>query len=98
MKFFKKSTREEYNEQVRKHTAEEDERAQDRRETNNAVERRRSEKAKEGARERQQKHRRAIYDSEIAKGKRSPGGTKQKKRKVSTAVYVIKPEAKIHHN
>jgi hypothetical protein len=34
--------------------------------------------AKEGAQERQQKHQHKIYDAEITKGERSPGGTKRK--------------------
>ena len=88
MKFFKQNSREEYKEQVRRHTAEEDERAQERQETNEALDRRRTEKEKKGARERQQKHRRAIYDVEIAKGERSPGGTKQ--RKVSYVQFNLK--------
>jgi hypothetical protein len=98
MKFFKQNTREEYNEQVRRHTAEEDERARDCQETNDAVDRCRSEKAKEGARDRQQKHRQAIYDSEIRNGERSPGGTKQRKRKVSTAVYAIELATKVSYH
>jgi hypothetical protein len=94
MKFFKQSTRDKYNEQVWRHTAEEDEHAQARQEISDAVDRQRVEKAKDGARDRQRKHRQTIYDSKIVTGECSPGGTKQKKRKVSTGVYVIKLETK----
>jgi hypothetical protein len=88
MKFFKQNSREEYNEQVRRHTAEEDEFAQERKEISDAGHRRRAEKAREGARERQQKHRQIICDSEITNGERSPGGTKHS-RKVSNILDYI---------
>lgn len=82
MKFFKQNSRDEYNEQVRQHTAEENERAEQQRERDDAAEQRRTENAKEAVRKRQQKHRQKTYSAEIANGTRSPGGTKQK-RKVS---------------
>jgi hypothetical protein len=87
MKFFKQSTHEEHDKQVWRHTAEEDKCAQDHQEMNDALKRRCSEKAKEGAQEWQQKHHQAIYDSEIAKGKCSPGGTKQKNKR-SVLLYM----------
>ena len=92
MKFFKQNTRNEYNNQVQRHAAEEDEHARAHQETNDAAARHHIEKAKEGAQERKQNQRRRIYDSEIAKGERSPGGTKEKKRKVSDATYIIRLE------
>jgi hypothetical protein len=51
MKFFKQISKGEYNEQVQRHTAEEDEFACEWKEKNDAAERRRAEKAKEDARE-----------------------------------------------
>lgn len=78
MKFFKQISKGEYNEQVQRHTAEEDEFSREWKERNDAAERRQAEKAKEDARERQQKHQRRVYDAEITKGERSPGGTKRK--------------------
>jgi hypothetical protein len=94
MKFFKQNSRQEYNEQVRRHTAEEDEFARNRQEIDEAIDRHRTEKVKEGARERQQKHRQKIYDAEITKGERSPSGTKHK-RKVSDIIYSIELGTKL---
>jgi hypothetical protein len=51
MKFFKQNSKEEYDEQVRRHTAEENEFAQERKEISDATNRRHAEKAREGARE-----------------------------------------------
>lgn len=94
MKFFKQNTRDEYNEQVWRYMAEEDEHTQARQEIRDAVDRRRIAKAKDGARDQQWKHCQTIYDSEIVTGERSPGGTKQKKRKVSSGIYILNLETK----
>jgi hypothetical protein len=88
MKFFKQNSRKEYNEQVWRHTAEEDEFAQQKKEIGDAVHRHRVEKERAGACERQQKRRRIIRDAEIANGERSPGGTKYN-RKVSDVLNYI---------
>jgi hypothetical protein len=48
MKFFKQNSHEEYNKQVRRHAAEEDEFAQDQQEKKDVVDRRCTEKARDG--------------------------------------------------
>jgi hypothetical protein len=80
LKFFHKNSRDEYNEQVWRHTAEENESAQQRKERTDAADQRRAQKVKEGDRKRQQSHHQKTYNAEIAKGERSPGGTKQKRK------------------
>jgi hypothetical protein len=76
MKFFKQISKDKYNEQVQRHTAEEDEFAHEWKEKSDTAERCHAEKAKEGAQEQQQKHQHRMYGAEITKGERSPGGTK----------------------
>jgi hypothetical protein len=80
LRFFHQNSRDEYNEQVRKHTAEENESAQQRQEKSNDINQRRVERVKEVNRKRQQRHRQKGYNKQIEKGERSPGGTKQKRK------------------
>jgi hypothetical protein len=76
MKYFKQCSKEEYNEQVWRHTTEENKFAQERKEIEDAAHRCHVEKARKGACERQQRHRQIIRDNEIADGKWLPDGTK----------------------
>jgi hypothetical protein len=77
MKFFKKCTPVERNEQVQRATEEESERYIGQKERLAKVKSLRETEIRENARLRQQRHRQQIYDNEIAHGKRTPGGTKR---------------------
>ena len=83
MKFFKQNSKSKYNEQVQRHTAEEDEFAREQKEKNDATDRHCAAKVREGAQEQKQKHQCRVYDVEITKGEHSPGGTKRKVSKTS---------------
>jgi len=80
LQFFHQNSRDQYDEQVRRHTAEENEATQQRQERTDAEKECQAQKSKETDRERQRKHWQKTYDAEIAKGERSPGGTKQKRK------------------
>lgn len=99
MKFFRPCTKGEYDEQVARFTEEhhgdlEQRAAQEA--TRNQL---RDDKAREGDRIRQQRHRQVKRDNEIARGERTPGGTK---RKVcfATCIPFGRPKLKAHsaHN
>jgi hypothetical protein len=83
MSFFKQSTREEYEAQVRRDTAEAREFVRDREVSLSDKRQHKMNKAREAVRLRKQRQRQRLYDAEIARGERTPQGTKRT-RKVST--------------
>jgi hypothetical protein len=85
MKFLRKCTATEYQEQVRRATEAENGWYQGREEGLAEIKAQRTAEAREDAGIRQQKHRQKTYDKEIVLGERTPGGTKriQKVRKFS---------------
>jgi len=88
MNFFRPCTKEEYAAQVQRFT-EEHHQDMEKREGRDAEAReRRDEKVREDERLRQEKHRRLKREDEIARGVRSPGGTKH--RVCSTASFSLK--------
>jgi hypothetical protein len=80
MKFLRKCTTVEYNEQVRRTTEEENELYQAREERLAGIKAHQTAEVREGAKIRQQKHWQKTYDKEIALGERTPGGTKRIKK------------------
>jgi hypothetical protein len=77
MLFFKQSTHEEYETQVRRDTAEAREFVCDREEELSNKRQDRENKVREVDRLRKQRQHQRLYDAEIAKGDRSPKGTKR---------------------
>jgi hypothetical protein len=76
MKFLKKCTPTERYIQVQRATEEENEQYESRERVLDVDKARKAERTREEAKVRQQKHRRKMYDQEIEKGERSPGGSK----------------------
>lgn len=76
MKFLKKCTPTEHHIQVQRATEEENEQYESREQVLDVDKARKAERTREEAKVRQQKHRRKMYDQEIEKGERSPGGSK----------------------
>jgi hypothetical protein len=78
MTFFQPCTKEEYTAQVQRFTKEHHEDMEKREGRDAEAKARRDEKVREGERLRQEKHRRLKREDEIARGVRSPGGTKRR--------------------
>jgi hypothetical protein len=78
MKFFKRNTAEQYQEQVQRETEESRKLFNMQKEQRDILQAEKSTKARAGDRERQQRHRAGLYKKQIESGERSPGGTKRK--------------------
>jgi hypothetical protein len=77
MRFLKKCTPVEHHIQVQRASEEENERYESREQVLDVEKARQAQRTREEAKVRQQKHRQKMYDKEIEKGERTPGGTKR---------------------
>jgi hypothetical protein len=83
LKYMKKATPEEYKSQVQRDTIERLDLLRDNRESEMAAKEGRRRQVREGDRLRQRAHRQKKYDLEIARGERTPGGSKRKVRGIT---------------
>jgi hypothetical protein len=78
LKFFKRSSPEQYREQVQRETEESIQHFDEQKERQGIRKAVKSMRARASGRERQQKYRASMYKKQIEAGDRSPGGTKRK--------------------
>jgi hypothetical protein len=76
MRFFKRNTPEQYQEQVERETEESRQLFNKQKVRHDIHKAEKSAKVRAGDRERQQRHRAGLYMKQIETGERSPGGTK----------------------